>query len=184
MPIFTSLDPNLEISGGMVYAVLHNLYADDLLPLLQQHGFDDVQVDAWYSVQALLNFLSDVHHNPDSTVNLVAIGAAACDLHLQTFPQQLYNLPLEEILSLEELAFAQYYRNGDFGYTHYRKVDDRHFVAESRSPWPDDLNYGFVYALIRAFRPSGMPFAIVRDEDTTGPCHGGELQRLHIYLDV
>lgn len=174
---------DFEVSGHLVYAIISNIQSEEVRPMLQKQGLANIDVNQWYGATQLTNLFEEMARQPNFMANLVAIGLAAASLLIEMLPPELKAASLEQILMAEEELILSNYRNGYAGYIRVTKVDDHTYVHETVAAWPDDLNYGFVYAFVRHYCPKGKRFMVRKDPDFPGQDDGGELGRLIITLE-
>lgn len=63
MPRYQSFDPNTELNGRTVLAFITSIKHSDIKTILEKHQLDQVDPNQWYSLQLVLNVLSDISDN-------------------------------------------------------------------------------------------------------------------------
>jgi len=180
VPTFTC-DPTIELTGFTVLSLTENLTSDDIYPILVKHNLTEIDPDAWYPLQAVLNVLRDVYESEDGMLNLVSIGMGAARQSLQHLPPEAQTMSVAEFLKAYENIYQQRHRHGIQGEIQSRQVDDGHLeVALVDVPYPDDLMYGLFYEFTRHFTPQGMGFTLQYDPRARREELGGDTTIIHI----
>lgn len=163
-----AFDPETEVSGRAMLALLECIVADEITPILQKHGIDQdsLKADDWYPLQRWLDVLSDIKNVKDfqSTLNLVDIG--------RTYAKTAYladNInSLEDALIAINDTYQLNHRNGYAGEMVIIIMGPGHLQVVDHTPYPGNFTYGMIYGLAHRFRPEGV-LPIVRHDDTQ-PC--------------
>ncbi len=179
---FQSFDPKAELSGGTALAFLININHENIENILRAHHLENIDTERWYSLQSVLNVMSDISEGFDYGSNFVAIGLAAGELGIKMLPPSMANFTVEEFFIDYEKTYLARHRNGDVGWVKTEKLDDSHFIIRTRTPYPDDVVYGVFYAYVRRFTPPGKRFVLRYDENAPRHDEGGEETILHITL--
>lgn len=182
MKHYEATESTLEFSGRIASALVAHLNSKQTANVLEHYGLTKIDVNEWYNVNQVLTMINEIGNGPNATTNLVSIGMEAGRHFVEALPDEVQGLPLAQILQMEETMLHTQYRNGDPGYIRVQQVSDKHFIHDAHNSWPDDLVYGFVYSVVRHFRPANQHFSIVKDKDVLGQDMGGEFLRLHIHL--
>ncbi len=164
----TAFDPDTEVSGQAMLALIECVVADEITPILQKHHIDrdSLKPEDWYPLQRWLDVLSDIMAQKDfqSTLNLVDIG--------RTYAQTAY-LP-DDINSLEDALIAindthqLNHRNGYAGEMMMIIMGPGHLQVVDHTPYPENFTYGMIYGLAHRFRGKDV-IPIVRHDDEQ-PC--------------
>lgn len=182
MSRFTSFDPATEINGRSVTALVTNINHAAIATLLQEHGFAQIDPDAWYPLQRVLDVLRAVSEGSNASNNLIAIGVATGKLAAESLPPQMRHSTLDEFLIEYGKFYQLRHRNGDAGYVNTNVVDSSHIILQTRMPYPDDIGYGIFYAYARHFCPPNKYFSIHYDSSTPRRDEGGMETIYHIYI--
>lgn len=182
MKHYEATESTLEVSGRIASALVAHLNAKDTAKILEHYGLTTIKPDDWYNVNQVLTMINEIGNGPNATTNLVSIGMEAGRHFVEGLPDEVQGLPLAQILQMEETMLHTQYRNGDPGYIRVQQVNEKHFIHDAHNSWPDDLVYGFVYAVVHHCRPPNQHFSIVKDKDVLGQDRGGAFLRLHIHL--
>ena len=184
MPTYQAFDPQSEMNGrtalGMVKSILH----DDIAEILVRHHLNDIDPDAWYRVQDLLEVFNEVAQQRDggnSSSIFVSIGMGAADIGFEGMPPQLKSMSLEEFLAAYPSRLSVIH-HGDVGYVKYEKLNENHFVMTMNVPYPDDMMYGVFYGYARHLKPKGQSPSVAYDNRQPRRDKGGEVTILHITL--
>lgn len=174
-----SCDPNIEVLGINMLALINNLQANEIQPLLEAHNLTNIDPDTWYPAKRWLELFNDAMQRPGSMGNLVAVGmAVATNLPLPPNMQDL-----ESVLSAWDDLYHMQHRGGDIGYVALEKRSDKHFVSIHNHLYPDDFNYGLAYGFAKRLLPPGTGFTVKYDDDEPRQDEGGERTLIHIKLD-
>lgn len=77
---YISSSPNAELLGAALLALVQNINAEEIKPLLARHGLDNIDLMQWYSEQKVLDLLKAIEEGTANvTENLVAIGMKAIE---------------------------------------------------------------------------------------------------------
>jgi hypothetical protein len=188
MPIYSAFSVDAKVLGEIVLAFLRCMNYDNVAPfmmrhgLLGRHGFQTVDPEQWYSQQGWLSVLSDLtEERPDSSSDdLLSIGMKMFETIV--FPPGFESLPVDQALVDWGALYAEKHRGTDIGEVTAELVSDRHFKMRTRVPYPDGIQHGLFYAMLRHFCPEGMDFDVAYDESVLRRDHGGEITVYDIIL--
>ncbi len=181
MPTF-KCDPGMEIRGNLAMSMLVNLQAEDFQPFLQKYGFASVDPDQWYSYQDLLNTFKEVSELPGAMFDFVAVGLAAVDRY--ELPAHIASMTLEEFfLNVMPTLADKQYRNGEPTRISVEKVASRHLLIRTRTAYPDDTAYGYMYGFARRFAPKGAHFVLRYEGNQARHDFGAEETLMHLTWD-
>lgn len=184
MTRYTSFEPTVELNGKTALAFLTNLMHDDMLPILDKYGLAHISPDEWYPIQSVLNVLSEIAQQLDSTSSFVSIGIAAANHGIQTLPPAAQDMPVATFFEQYEKIYQTRHRGGDSGYMQVEQRSDHHIIIRAHNPYPDDLNYGVIYGYTRHFlNKAGKGFVLKYDESAPRREQGGHETILHIVID-
>jgi len=150
---------NAEVFGGAFLSLINNVRAEELAPILQQHGVrsEDIHLDGWYSYQLLMDIYRSIEEDQENvSENFVSIGMKI--MEQAPFPPELKTL--EEALASLEPTYNMGHRNHTERGWVTEFVGERHAVITAENPYPDDLCYGLLWALVRRFAPKGSTFEV------------------------
>lgn len=177
MPLY-ECDPAIELNGKSASSLIENINYRNIKPILDRHGLNTIDPEGWYPLQSLLNVLRDIADESGSTFNFVSIGMAAGSSG--AIPPQLQEMGFEAVLLSYDKIYAMRHRNGEAGTVKVEKVADKHLKVSMAIPYPEDVFYGVIYAYARRLLPEGTFVAVVYDEATPRPAHGGDVAILHV----
>lgn len=171
MPVF-ECDPAVELNGTTTSAFLSSILHSQFEDILAKHNLADVDPNAWYPLQDVLNVLKDIADMPGSMMSLVSIGMAAVD-NLE-LPPEVTGLTPDRFLKLYEQLFPTRHRNGSAGTVRAETLgpDRASLILGDDVGYPDDVMYGVVYAYIRRLEPV-TSFAVEYAEDPPRREEGG-----------
>jgi hypothetical protein len=182
MPKYTSFDPNTELNGRTVSAFITNINHEDIASILSRHGLDAIDPNTWYPIQYVLNVLEDISEEANAMSNFVSIGVAATELALGVMPENLKTMSLDGFMQSYPQMYQSRLRGGDGGEVRIDKLDDLHYVIDTRFPFPDDVTYGVFFAYIRHYIGGKRHFALHYDDRTPRRDHGGERTIIHLNI--
>ncbi len=165
METFTAFDPETEVIGQAMLALVECVNKDHILPILRRHGLEHIEPDRWYPQQLWLDVFRDVASNTSSALfDLVAIGIKFVET--ARFPEGIDSI--EEALIAVNDSYQMNHRGGYAGEMSVVIMGPRHVQVIDHTPYADDFTYGVIYALARRFRPEGT-YPTIRHDDTA-PC--------------
>lgn len=176
MTIYTC-DSNLEINGHSAHALLDSINSDNYIHILKAHGLVDIDQDAWYPLQDLLNVLNDMAKQSTVMMDFVSIGMAAGTNGV--LPSETQHLSLWEFFVAYGQNYQNLHRNGDAGSFQVEKTDQNHLALTLNVPYPDDLMYGLIYGYARRFA-NGHQFIVAYDEEIARKDQGGDYTVIHV----
>lgn len=155
------INPEAEILGAALQALVESQNLYDFHDLVEQFGFDNIQPDQWYSWEDGMAFLKALTTRHNQTSNLVSIGIKVFDVlplpeNVQTIADglQMMNMMAEQ---------TQRHVNSDLTWYQVEQADDNCIKFVDHSPIPHDLIYGEVYSLARRLSPANMHFVVRRE---------------------
>jgi hypothetical protein len=177
MPVYRC-DPGIELVGQTVLSLTQNTQYESIKPLLEKYGLTEVDPQGWYSLQRVLDLLSEMSNEGNASANFVSIGMAAVEVGY--IPPEMQTLSLVEFLTAYGKIYKMRHRGGAPGSVEVQTITDQHLKVILRIPYPDDVFYGIMYGYARRFRPKGTPFVVFYDEAAPRHDHGGEATIIHI----
>lgn len=180
---YLAFDPSIEINGRTASAFLTNILTDDMAPILPKHGLNQINPDAWYPVQSILDAMSDIADQIGTTSSLVSIGIAAGELGTETLPPAVQAMSLGDFFVQYEKIYQTRHRGGDSGYMRVAQPEANHIVLHARTPYPDDVMYGVIYAYTRFFlNKAGKSFVVRYDQENPRKDDGAYETIMHIFI--
>lgn len=184
MPRYQSFDPEAEISGQTALSLITNIMHSDIAGILKRHQLEQIDPEAWYPIQSVLDVLSDISEGTNGSANLVSLGMASAKTVYENFPQEIRDLSLVDFLSnYNDLMRQVDGSRGDSNEIVFEQLNPHHMTVSFRVPYPDDVFYGFFYGMVRYFRPLGKGFSVKYDENKPRREEGGNSTTLHITID-
>ncbi len=154
----TTTDRTPKISGANALALLLNLRADHIRPLLAQHGLAEIEPDRWYDQQRVVSVFAAMAALPNITYeDFVAVGMKA--IETAQLPPDIPDV--ESALSILPHAYQLNHRNipADEGYS-VRKISPTHYQFAANSPYPVYVVYGVVYGMVRRYSEGKSQFQV------------------------
>ncbi len=182
MPRYQAFDPQVEMIGMTASGFIKSLMHDDITDILARHHLDNIDPQGWYPVQNLLDVMSEISEGSNTTTIFVSIGMAAVEMGLEAMPAAMKSLSIQEFFSKYDAVWKSRHRNGDPGSAQYELVDENHIILRIKTPFPDDIFYGGMYAYARFFCPNGKTFSVAYDENIPRRDAGGDVTVIHIRL--
>lgn len=171
---YQAFDPDSKVIGASVQGYVGCIRAEEIDRYIRRYNLTDINPGAWYSLQMLLDLLTDIHeeHQGEAMFDFVSIGMKA--LEMTPFPPEVEALSFEQIIMAGEQVYASTHQ-GNAGYVRPNIRSEKHIVQQTQTPYPDDLMYGAVYGMAKRFLPKGTRFTIKYDETTPRRDRGGEV---------
>ena len=150
--------PGAEVLGTSMLALPQCLKADEIMPLFAHHGISAIDPDKWYPQQIILNVYKDiVEGRSNVSENLVAIGVKSSDT--MQFPPTVNSA--EAAISMLASTYPLFHRHIWPGEgTAVRLLAEGHAQAILNIPYPDDVFYGYFWALLKKYTPQQMKFKL------------------------
>ena len=164
--------PNVQIQGAVLQALVQNIKAEEIRPLLQKYGLATIEPDRWYPQQLVLDFEFAVANSEvNAGENLVAIGMKAVD----TIPFPASTRSIEDGVNALNLVMQQILRNvpDDEG-IFIAARDSGYLLVTANMPYPEDILYDYLWSLAKRFRPSGSAFKVTAVENPEPEEHPGK----------
>lgn len=176
MKTFESPSPDRMVGSLLMMGILGGLPQDKIVPLLEKYGLPtELRPDELYPLQPCLDLLREVSEGDMAGMaDFVAIGMAIA-AHAE-FPPEVDDL----CTALQALNVPYHMNMPDADESEgwrAEQLDEDYLVAENRSPFPSDLEYGVAYATVRRFCPPGKRFIVEREPLP------GDNWAFHIYLE-
>jgi len=167
MAQFKALNPNVEVNGETVYAVVDGMgaFKDAAMQILAQHGIKDIQPGTWHKQQAWLDAFQSIAEKV-GTATLFAIGLKIPEN--AAFPPQIDSLG--KALPAIDMAYHMNHRNGEIGHYHFKRTGDRAVAMICDNPYPCDFDRGIITAFCNRFPPKGSIAKAKVAHDDSQPC--------------
>jgi hypothetical protein len=155
---YVASSPDVKLVGGVLLALQQETGVDDIKPLLQTYDLSEIDPNQWYPQQLLLDFYKAIAEMKfNSKQNLTGIGiqfmsTIPIDPKVKTFKEAIefitasigtYNQNVPE----EEKFTVPVYREG-------------YAIVISNMPYPDDVLYGYIWAIAKRFCLSDGGFSV------------------------
>lgn len=167
-----------EVHGVFVRAFYEWENYQNIVPFLMQHGllgrhgFRTVDPDQWYPQQIWLDVLNDLVDSYGGMCgDLVSIGMTIFDT--ADFWHRLDNQHILSVLDAWKHDYFACHRATDPGQITIQHQDSAQIRVATRLPYPDELIYGLLYAMVRHFCPEGMDFVLKYDDTLPRRGDGG-----------
>jgi hypothetical protein len=166
MVSLTAFDPETEISGQAMLALLECLVRDEIAGILRKHALEHIEQDRWYPMQTWLDVFSDIINSRgfEGTMQLVSIGMKYAEM--ASFPPGIDTL--EDALIAVNDTYQLNHRNGYAGELAIVIMGPGHVQVIDHTPYPEDFTYGMLYALAHRFKPERVQ-PLIRHDDSS-PC--------------
>ena len=176
MAQFVSFDPNAKVRGTTILTYVAAL-GEAAYPILEKHGLIDIEPDAWYPLQPLLDALKEIYEGDFSAVlDMVHIGMKIPE-HV-IWPPEIQTL--EDALFSIDVAYHMNHADGEVGFYQATQVNEREIEMVCQNPYPCDFDYGLLYAIAQRYLPPDGDLIVFHDEN--GPCrkYGDDSCTYHI----
>ncbi|MBN2305528.1 MAG: hypothetical protein JXQ72_13680 [Anaerolineae bacterium] len=166
-------DPNVEVRGETLLALIENINAENIAPYLRKHKLTHIQAGGWFPMRNFHNLLNDLVTEGNWGGNFVAIGMAIAETAYM--PPELGQPSFVDMIEHWDDHYQSNHRNGDIGYKTAQKLADRHYELTLHGGlYPDDFEYGVLYGFAKRFLPPGTDFTVWYAEDVQRLDQGGE----------
>jgi hypothetical protein len=167
---FRPFDPNVEVSGAVIRAIVKAM-GDRALRVLAAHHLDDIDPDGWYPQQAWLDAFRELSQGDfNSTLDLVSIGMRIPEV--VAWPSDIKTV--EEALRSIDRAYHMTHRKGEIGSYKVEMVGTREAKLVCENPYPCDFDYGLIYSTARLFVPAGNGLTVIHDDHASCRKRGGD----------
>ena len=141
-------NPNAQIIGGAVLAMIRSVRAEDYRHILTRHGLGRIDPAEWYSQELILDIHRDIlSRSGGSIYDFVSIGMKLGDSDV--IPSKSLT---EALLNLEP-SHQMIHRNiSSMGYM-VEVISDQRILVTDMTPYPHDLIYGMIYAIVGRHKP-------------------------------
>ena len=171
-----------EIPGKILIDLENAVGSEEIMPFFVKHGMTNIDSQAWYPMQKLLDIYNDMTDHKDGTMfDFVSIGMKEAEQAI--VPSRFQTMSLSEILMSVTQVFDLNNRGSDYGSCKAEKVTDKHVRVTIRAATPDDIWYGVFYGFVSRFAPKGVHFTLKYDPDIPHRENGGDETVIHITWD-
>ena len=152
-----SAAPNEEVYGPASAALFNNINIEDIRPLLEKHNITEAVMSDWLPLQRLMDLYQDMENQNNISQNYVALGIQTIDTI--PYPPEV-DTPEKALKFLEESYQIAHrnYRPGEG--TKVIFTGPNQAVIIFNAPYPDDIEYGYVWGTLRRFLPAGTHFTL------------------------
>jgi hypothetical protein len=148
-----------EVIGGLLLPYFDNLATRELDPILKAHGLNrtDVNPDAWYSLQILMDISRELSKTVGSSGD-IAIGKAFAPMLIQNYNVKSIEQFFEETVNM---AVRTGLRNvpDSYGYR-VDKLGHQNYRITSNLPSPNGISYGSFWEACRLLKKDGETFTV------------------------
>ncbi len=185
MQRYRAFTPGMQVQGLMIQAATKCINRDHIEPYLRQNGMlgrqDDLQpilADRWYSLQDWLNVLTALLEESASSAmfDLVSVGMTMAEM--MTEQVDFKGMSLEEKLDSWSRIYQAQHRDGDAGEIAVHRMGNKVIWIEARTPYPDDILYGAIYAIASHHFPASAGVTVRYDDAVPRRDKGGDVTRL------
>ena len=174
-----SCKPGVEVQGANILALISNVNAKSIRPLLEKHDLTEIDPEKWYPAERWLNVFNDMLTSPGGMFNLVAVGMEVG----QSVPLPPHIQSVKDVVVNWDALYRMQHRGEDIGYIKGEVRSETHYVVIYDQLYPDDFNYGLTYGATQRFLEPGAPFTVNYDPEETRKDEGGERTVIHINLE-
>jgi hypothetical protein len=152
MAEFVAFDPNVEVSGRAVKAVLDGMgvFQKKAREILADQGIDEVRPDGWYPQQAWLDAFRTICDTLGSK-QLFDIGRKIPET--ASWPANIEDIRAG--LRSINTAYQMNHRGGPIGSYDYFDIDTNTARMICNNPYPDDFDHGLITAVADRYKPAG-----------------------------
>jgi hypothetical protein len=183
MPPYQSFDPSTEVIGTSLVGFTKSMVHDNLTEILARYHLDKIDPQAWYPVQTLLDLFGEISNGVEPSPTFISLGVAVAQAGLQAMPAAAKAVTLEQFFASYNDLWQSRHRNGDAGYIKYEAISPNHLVLKFKTPYPDDILYGLIYAYARFFCPKDQTTSVAYDDHFPRRDLGGKETIIHIRLE-
>jgi hypothetical protein len=163
MSTIKSFNPDVEIFGEAILALVDHMNRGELMPILQRHGLGDVQPDQWYPVMSWIEALYSLEDQDSGSMNLVTAAIRVAE----TTALESGDCTIQEVFIHANDNYYQNHRGGYVGEISVEASKAKEIIICAYSPYPDDYLYGTFYGRARRYAPPTANLRIYRDQPYT-----------------
>ncbi len=173
--------PEVEVLGVNSRALVDNIQGHQFRPIMKKYGLVDADPASWYPAIDFLNVMNEVFMLDSRVLNMVAIGMKIGEI--TPLPIKIENPTLPDVLMVWDDLYQSLHRNADVGYIKCDKVAQKHYRTIHADIYPDDMNYGILYAFGKRFLPTGTDYTVFYDPDSPTRDYGGTVDATIIHIE-
>lgn len=168
MAQFVAFDPNVEVCGSAVLAIIEGmgLFTSRAKEVLAAHGIDSPKPEGWYPQQAWLDAFKTISETLGART-LFEIGRKIPETAI--WPPDVESIA-DGLASIDR-AYQLNHRGGNIGSYQYYPLGGHSARIICHNPYPCDFDQGIIKAIADRFKPPGT-FMVQIDHDRTLPCRG------------
>lgn len=157
-----------EILGQEMIAHLTAM-GREVRPIVAMHGADQLDPKAWYPQQTWLDILKAI--SQEARIDLMALGHRVAN-SLEV-PAGVFSI--QSMLDYIHHHYQSTHRSSEI-IPHYEVevLDQRTIKITDHTPYPDDLQYGFIYGLFNRLMPYGAQLRVRYDEQACRRSDGAD----------
>ncbi|MBZ0290471.1 MAG: hypothetical protein K8I30_22790 [Anaerolineae bacterium] len=160
MSTIKSFNPDVEVSGEAIIAVIQCLNRAELMPILEKYELGDVQPDQWYPVMAWIDALCEIEDQDSGSMNLVAATIRVAETTLLVSEEGT----IKDVFMHANDTYYLNHRGGYLGEISVESSKAKEIVISAYSPYPDDYLYGTFYGQAHRCAPPNANLRIYRDQ--------------------
>ncbi len=178
MATYTLFHPDQELIGAVLITYRASINFENYSDLYERLGLGSVEVDKWYSGQVVIDLINTIAERTSAMMDFVSIGTA---MGMYTPASEVSSyLDFGTVVTSLDSGYQAMTRGTDVGWFRGGVIAPQHVKVDYRVPWPDDLEYGFVYGLAKRFLPPLTKFTAVYDPAVLRRELGGEYTSVHV----
>lgn len=164
MTRFQTFTPDMEVWGQVMMSFANATRAENIIPYLKKHNLFPIDPDRWYLAQPFLDVLHDIYEvdKTESVSDFVSIGLRISEEVL--FPEDYDQYSFEEKMMIWDGVYQANHRGSMVGGIESELVIPGHIRYVLNTIYPDDLNYGVLYGIVRKHIPANTQFTVSYDE--------------------
>lgn len=166
-----------EVIGQVALEIQTAIGGENIYPIYERHGLTNVNPQAWYPMQNLLDVFNDFEARGGAMFDLVSVGMKTVENLV--LPPEASSLPLLEMFQLSAQIYLLNSRGSNIGTIDCEALAPNHVKLTYIVPMPSDFMYGIVYAFGRRFSAPGTPITVYYDEDIPRREDGGTATIIH-----
>ncbi len=151
----TKAPPGAEMVGQSIADWVDNLNREITDPVFKKHGLDNIDPEAWYSLEIVVDLYHEMLQSEGGGPALVAMGKASAGPVQEIFKFSSY----EEFLDGAGKPFKAAIRNipDEYGLIITRR-GDKHYEITNNSIVPNDMIYGYLWEMLKLVREPGQEY--------------------------
>lgn len=140
---FVCANPQKEESLGYVLTWFTDSVRSDVVrPIMQKHGLEHFDPEAWYPTQTLLDIVHDIYDHPDVIDAAIAIGKKSAE----DYPFGPEVKTIEDAIMAFNQAHHTVHRGAhpEQGFL-VEKQGSNCLIVTNNNPWPGELIFGILW---------------------------------------